>query len=137
MDNYLIWLFVLLLILFIGIISGGRNTVVEKIERPGFENSTTVENPTNIFFIQYTTDILFALRSNIIINNESELITFWDGSNLYINLSYKPQDRYSPRFSSNPLLSSILKVKCLMLPNGKISSFFFMKTDFYHILTSK
>jgi hypothetical protein len=137
MDNYLIWLFVLLLILFIGMISEGRKTEVEKIERPGIENSYTLENPTNIFFIQYTTDILFALRSNIIINNISELITFWDSSNLHINLSYKPQVRYSPRFSINPLLSSVLKVKCLMLPNGKISSFFFMKTDFYHILTSK
>jgi hypothetical protein len=125
MDNYLIWLFVLLLILFIGMISGGRKTEVEKIERPGIENSYTLENPTNIFFIQYTTDILFALRSNIIINNISELITFWDSSNLHINLSYKPQVRYSRRFSINPLLSSVLKTEMLDAAKWKDKFIFF------------
>jgi len=121
MENYLIRLFVLLLILFIGIIPGDRKTEIEKIDRPGVENSMTLENPTNILFIQYTSEILFALRSNIIKNNESELITFRDGSNVQNNLSDEPQVRFSPRyslqsnpiFSINPLLSSVLKSEML------------------------
>lgn len=65
----------------------------EKLERPAFESSTIIENPTNVLFSKNTLDIQIQHRFGLINGGTNDLAGFWAPSNIRIALSYAITDR--------------------------------------------
>ncbi len=67
--------------------------VKEKPERPAFESSILINNPTNVLFSKNTLEIVMQHRFGEINGGTNDLAGFWGASNIRIALSYAIHDR--------------------------------------------
>jgi len=95
MKNYKILLLVFLIIPFITFSQEGKDSVVvkDKPERPAFESSFIIDNPTNVLFDKNTLEVQMGHRFGVINGDKNDMAGFWGDSNIRIGLSYAIHDR--------------------------------------------
>jgi len=95
MKNYKILLLVFLIIPFITFSQEGKDSVVvkDKPERPAFESSFIIDNPTNVLFNKNSLEVQMGHRFGIINGDKNDMAGFWGDSNIRIGLSYAILDR--------------------------------------------
>lgn len=70
-----------------------KDSIIDKPERPAFESSTIIDNPTNVLYNRNTLEIQMSHRFGLINGGENDLAGFWAPSNIRIGLSYAVLDR--------------------------------------------
>jgi len=70
-----------------------RDTVPEIPERPAFESSFIIDNPTNILFNKNTLEIQMSHRFGLINGGTNDLAGIWAPANIRIGASYAINDR--------------------------------------------
>lgn len=70
-----------------------KDSIIDKPERPAFESSTIIDNPTNVLYSKNTLEIQMSHRFGLINGGENDLAGFWAPSNIRIGLSYAILDR--------------------------------------------
>ena len=89
MKNYKILLFAFLILPFIVCAQDKvKDSVKDKPERPAFESSFIIDNPTNVLFSKKTLEVTMAHRFRLINGGTNDLAGFWAPSNIRIDLSY-------------------------------------------------
>jgi len=77
-----------------------NDTIVkEKPERPAFESSSLIDNPTNVLFSKNTLEVQMQHRFGEF-GNTNDLGGFWGASNIRIGLSYAVLDRLTIGFGT-------------------------------------
>ncbi|MBT8273831.1 MAG: hypothetical protein KJO77_08495, partial [Bacteroidia bacterium] len=101
MKNLNIFLFVFLCIPFL-LIAQTKETdsIVDKPERPAFESSFIIDNPTNVLFNKNTLEVQMSHRFGLINGGTNDLAGFWAPSNIRIGLSYAILDRLTVGFGT-------------------------------------
>lgn len=99
MRNFKIILFVFLIVPLIGLSQEEVNDTIvkEKPERPAFESSFLIDNPTNVLFSKNTLEVQMSHRFGEF-GNENDLVGFWGSSNIQIGLTYAVHDRVTVGF---------------------------------------
>ena len=97
MKNY-IKLFIVLLLFPLFVVAQEEKPekeekVKEKLERPAFESSMIIDNPTNVLFSKNTLEIQMAHRFGLITGGENDLAGIWAPSNIRIGASYALHER--------------------------------------------
>mgnify|MGYP003639842671 CR=1 FL=1 len=97
MKNY-IKLFIVLLLFPLFVVAQEEKPekeerVKEKLERPAFESSFIIDNPTNVLFSKNTLEIQMAHRFGLITGGENDLAGIWAPSNIRIGASYALHER--------------------------------------------
>jgi hypothetical protein len=67
--------------------------VKEKLERPAFESSAIIDNPTNVLFTKNTLEVQMAHRFGLIEGGINDLAGIWAPSNIMIGASYALHER--------------------------------------------
>ena len=67
--------------------------VKEKLERPAFESSMIIDNPTNVLYSKNTLEIQMAHRFGLITGGENDLAGIWAPSNIRLGASYALHER--------------------------------------------
>lgn len=97
MKKYITLLFVFLMLPFVALAQEEdkkEDKVKEKLERPAFESSTLINNPTNVLFRKNILEVMLQHRFGLINNGgANDLVGFWAPSNIRIGLSYSIHDR--------------------------------------------
>jgi len=101
MKNLKILLFVFLFIPFIGLSQEKvKDTIVkEKPERPAFESSFLIDNPTNVLFGKNTLEVKMSHRFGEF-GNTNDLGGFWGSANILIGVAYSVHDRVTIGFNT-------------------------------------
>ena len=73
--------------------------VKEKLERPAFESSFLIDNPTNVLFKKNTLEVILNHRFGEF-GNDNDLVGFWGASNIRIALAYSIHDRLTVGFGT-------------------------------------
>ncbi len=77
-----------------------NDTIVkEKPERPAFESSFLIDNPTNVLFSKNTLEVSMAHRFGEF-GNTNDLVGFWGAANIRIAVSYAVHDRLTIGFGT-------------------------------------
>jgi hypothetical protein len=97
MKNY-IKLFIVLLLFPLFVVAQEEKPekeekVKEKLERPAFESSMIIDNPTNVLFSKNTLEIQMAHRFGLITGGKNDLAGIWAPSNIRIGASYALHER--------------------------------------------
>ena len=97
MKNY-IKLFIVLLLFPLFVIAQEEEPekeekVKEKVERPAFESSFIIDNPTNVLFSKNTLEVQMSHRFGLITGGENDLAGIWAPSNIHIGASYALHER--------------------------------------------
>ena len=97
MKNY-IKLFIVLLIFPLFVVAQEEEPekeekVKEKVERPAFESSFIIDNPTNVLFSKNTLEVQMSHRFGLITGGENDLAGIWAPSNIHIGASYALHER--------------------------------------------
>jgi len=71
----------------------GKDSIIDKPQRPAFESSTIINNQTNVLYTKNTFEIQMSHRFGLINGGENDLAGFWAPSNIRIGLSYTILDR--------------------------------------------
>ena len=102
MKNYKILLLVFLILpLFAFSQDKDKDTIVkEKLERPAFESSFIIDNPTNVLFSKNALEVTMQHRFGVINTDKNDLAGFWGASNIRIGLSYAILDRVTIGFGT-------------------------------------
>lgn len=74
--------------------------VKEKPERPAFESSFLIDNPTNVLFNKNTLEVVMAHRFGEF-GNDNDLGGLWGASNIRIALAYSIHDRVTIGFGTS------------------------------------
>ncbi|WP_445382603.1 DUF5777 family beta-barrel protein [Robiginitalea sp. IMCC43444] len=77
-----------------------RDTVVDKPERPAFESSYLIDNPTNILFNKKTLEIMMSHRFGLINGGTNDLAGIWGSANIRIGATYAVHDRLTVGFGT-------------------------------------
>lgn len=78
-----------------------NDTIVkEKPERPAFESSFLVDNPTNVLFTKNTLEVVMNHRFGEF-GNTNDLVGFWGASNIRIALAYSLHERLTIGFGTS------------------------------------
>ncbi|HKK12326.1 MAG TPA: DUF5777 family beta-barrel protein [Flavobacteriaceae bacterium] len=94
MKKYKIILFAFLVLPFLVTAQKkAKDTIPEKPERPAFESSFIIDNPTNVLFIKNTLEITMNHRFGEINDDKADLAGFWGASNIRIAASYAILDQ--------------------------------------------
>ncbi|MBE0423343.1 MAG: hypothetical protein IBX66_05340 [Lutibacter sp.] len=98
MKKFILLIFISITLPFIAIAQEEDATVLdekvtEKPERPAFESSTIIENPTNVLYSKNTLEVQMSHRFGLVNGGTNDLIGFWAPSNIRIGLSYSLTDR--------------------------------------------
>jgi hypothetical protein len=94
MKNYKLLLFTLLLIPCIVFAQDKvKDSINDKPERPAFESSFIIDNPTNVLFNKNTLEATMVHRFGLINGGENDLAGFWAPSNIRIGVSYAIHER--------------------------------------------
>lgn len=94
MKNFKIILIAFLILpLFVFSQQKEKDSIIDKPQRPAFESSTVIDNPTNVLFSKNTLEIQMSHRFGVINGGENDLAGFWAPSNIRIGLSYAILDR--------------------------------------------
>ena len=72
-----------------------KDSIEDKPERPAFESSFIIDNPTNVLFNKNTLEVQMAHRFGLINGGTNDLAGFWAPSNIRIGLSYALCDRFT------------------------------------------
>src|SRR3990167_3029441 len=89
-------LFSLLLISLSGIAQERKkDSIQEKLERPAFESSFVIENPSNEVFANKTLEIQIKHRFGLINGGENDLAGIWAPANIRLGFSYAISDRFT------------------------------------------
>jgi hypothetical protein len=67
--------------------------VKEKLERPAFESSMIIDNPTNVLYSKNTLEIQMGHRFGLITGGENDLAGIWAPSNIRLGASYALHER--------------------------------------------
>ena len=70
-----------------------KDSIVDKPERPAFESSFIIDNPTNVLFTKNTLEVTMGHRFGLINGGENDLAGFWAPSNIRIGVSYAIHER--------------------------------------------
>lgn len=70
-----------------------KDSIEDKPERPAFESSFIIDNPTNVLFNKNTLEVVMGHRFGLINGGTNDLAGFWAPSNIRIGLSYAVHDR--------------------------------------------
>ena len=97
MKNYIKLFIVLLLFPLFAVAQEEKpekeEKVKEKLERPAFESSMIIDNPTNVLFSKNTLEIQMAHRFGLITGGKNDLAGIWAPSNIRIGASYALHER--------------------------------------------
>ena len=101
MKNYKIILFAFLVLPFLVTAQKKvKDTIPEKPERPAFESSFIIDNPTNVLFVKNTLEITMSHRFGEINDYRGDLAGFWGSSNIRIGFSYAILDQLTIGFGT-------------------------------------
>jgi hypothetical protein len=76
------------------------SVVAERPERPAFESSFIIDNPTNILFPKNTLEIQMSHRFGLINGGTNDLAGIWAPANIRIGASYALHDRLTIGFGT-------------------------------------
>jgi hypothetical protein len=96
MKNYKILLLAFLILPFIGFAQeedAEKEVVKEKLERPAYESSFIVDNPTNVLFSKNALEVTMQHRFGTINGGTNDMAGFWAPSNIRIGLTYAIHER--------------------------------------------
>jgi len=96
MKKFKIILFVLLILPFVTFAQEEEiidEKVVERVERPGFESSFIIDNPTDVLFSKNALEVTMQHRFGTMNGGTNDLVGFWAPSNIRIGLTYAIHDR--------------------------------------------
>ncbi len=77
-----------------------KDSVQDKPERPAFESSYIIDNPTNILYNKNTLEIVMSHRFGLINGGTNDLAGFWAPANIRIAASYAIHDRVTIGFGT-------------------------------------
>ena len=104
MKNYKIFLIALLSSPFLVISQETtKDSIVDKPERPAFEGTTLINNPTNILFDKNTLEVMMQHRFGTINGGTNDLAGIYGAANIRIGLSYAIHDRLTIGFGTTKL----------------------------------
>ena len=72
----------------------------ERPERPAFESSFLIDNPTNVLFSKNTLEVQMSHRFGELNYDNNDLAGFWGASNIRIGLTYGLHDRVTIGFGT-------------------------------------
>ncbi|MGB5647584.1 DUF5777 family beta-barrel protein [Muriicola sp.] len=75
--------------------------VKERPERPAFESSYIIDNPTDVTFIKNTLEVHMAHRFGVVNSGNNDLLGIWAPANIRIALSYAPHERVTLGFGTS------------------------------------
>ena len=109
MKNYIILLFAFLLIPVLAISQEmNQDSIQDKPERPAFESTTLIDNPTNVLFDKKTLEVMMQHRFgtiNKIGGGTNDLAGIYGAANIRLGLSYAIHDRLTLGFGTTKLKS--------------------------------
>ncbi len=70
-----------------------KDSVVDKPQRPAFESSYIIENPSNVLFTKNTLEAQISHRFGVINGGTNDLVGIWAPSNIRFGLSYAIHER--------------------------------------------
>ncbi|MBI9041761.1 MAG: hypothetical protein JEY78_10250 [Lutibacter sp.] len=70
-----------------------KEVVKEKLERPAYESSFIVDNPTNVLFSKNALEVTMQHRFGTINGGDNDMAGFWAPSNIRIGLTYAIHER--------------------------------------------
>lgn len=79
------------------------DSIQDKPERPAYESSYIIDNPTNILFNKNTLEIYMGHRFGLINDDKNDLAGFWGAANIRIAASYAIHDRVTIGFGTTKL----------------------------------
>ncbi len=77
-----------------------KDTVPEKPERPAFESSFIIDNPTNVLFGKKGMEMQIKHRFGLINGGENDLAGIWAPANIRLGLAYAFHDRFTLGFGT-------------------------------------
>lgn len=77
-----------------------QDSIVDKPERPAFESSYIIDNPTNILYNKNTLEIQMSHRFGLINGGTNDLAGIWAPANIRIGASYAVHDRLTIGFGT-------------------------------------
>jgi len=123
MKKYITVLFVFLMLPFIAISQKGdtsqeNDTIVkkEKLERPAFESSFIIDNPTNVILGKNALEAQMYHRFGVINFDKNDMAGIWGSSNIRLGVAYGVHERVTLGFGTtkfNRLLDFNAKVAIL------------------------
>ena len=93
MNRVLIILISLFLIPFYVQGQKKKDTIPEKLQRPAFESSYIIENPTNIVLAKESMEIQIMHRFGLVNGGDNDLAGIWAPSNIRLGIAYGVHDR--------------------------------------------
>ena len=96
MKTYIKLLFIFLLVPFFVMAQDEEvkeKKIKEKVERPAFESSFIIDNPTNVLYSKNTLEVQMSHRFGLITGGDNDLAGIWAPSNIHIGASYAVHDR--------------------------------------------
>jgi hypothetical protein len=106
MKNYIVLLFAFLLIPVLAISQEmNQDSIQDKPERPAFESTTLIDNPTNLLFDKKTLEVMMQHRFGTINGGTNDLIGIYGAANIRLGLSYAIHDRLTLGFGTTKLKS--------------------------------
>ncbi len=102
MKKYIILLFAFLILPFIAVAQeedSEKKKVIDKPERPAFESSFLIDNPTNVLFNKGTMEVQMGHRFGLV-TGTNDLVGFWGASNIRIGVAYSIFDRLAVGFGT-------------------------------------
>ncbi|WP_445385409.1 DUF5777 family beta-barrel protein [Robiginitalea sp. IMCC44478] len=77
-----------------------KDTIPDKPERPAFESSYIIDNPTNILYNKKTLEIMMSHRFGLINGGTNDLAGIWGSANIRIGATYAVHDRLTVGFGT-------------------------------------
>lgn len=95
----------LLLISFLLVTMGvaqdtARDTVPDKVERPTFDSSYIIDNPTDVIYQKKTLEFMINHRMGLVNGGTNDLIGIFGPANIRLALTYSPHDRLQIGFGT-------------------------------------
>jgi len=78
-----------------------KDSIAEKPERPAFESSYIIDNPTNILYSKNTLEIQMSHRFGLINGGTNDLAGIWAPANIRIGASYAIHERLTVGFGTS------------------------------------
>lgn len=77
-----------------------KDTIPEKPQRPAFESSYIIENPTNIVLAKESMEIQLKHRFGLVSGGDNDLIGIWAPSNIRLGIAYGVHERLTLGFGT-------------------------------------
>jgi len=77
-----------------------KDSIIDKPERPAFEGSFIIENPSNVLNSKNTLEVQMSHRFGLINGGTNDLAGFWAPSNIRIGLAYAITDKITVGYST-------------------------------------